>query len=200
MVLSARLHGTPSIDEGGFNIKSLEIQNISLLLKFIHKFHMPNKISWAKWILSFVYLGQKRMGNKITKCSGSWHYLESLIHLYRSLTMVKIGDDKDTCFWLDSWLGNKPLSIQFPSLLSHVQNPNASVADCHMGNGWALRFRHITSYRTEEELGLLLDRLDLVSLSEDLDERFMSFGSNKSFSVKNCYCALNFGDISCAGN
>jgi hypothetical protein len=60
------------VDEGGLNIKILETQNICLLLKFIHKLHTPNKSSWANWILSFVYSGQKRLGDKITRCSSSW--------------------------------------------------------------------------------------------------------------------------------
>jgi hypothetical protein len=136
------------------------------------------------------------MGDKVNRCSSSWRFLESLIHLYRSLTTVKIVDGKDTYFWLDSWLGNKPLSIQFLVLCSHVQNPNASVADYHTNSGWALRFRQ-TLHRAEEELGLLLESLDLVSLSENPDERFMRFGSDKSFSVKNCYYALIFGGVSC---
>jgi hypothetical protein len=84
----------------------------------------------------------------------------SLIQLYRDLTIVGVGDGKTTYFWLDSWLGNKPLSIQFPTLFSHVQSPIATIADCFFQNGWALRFRHITSRsRANQELGLLLDRL-----------------------------------------
>jgi hypothetical protein len=113
---------------------------------------------------------------------------------------VKIGDGKSTCFLLDSWLGNKPLSVQFPALFSHVQSSNVLVADCCTDNGWMLRFRHITFHRAQEELGLLLDRLNLVSLSEESDEQFMRFGPNKNFSVKNCYYALNFGGVSCVGN
>jgi hypothetical protein len=136
------------IEEGGLNIKKLETQNICLRLKFIHKLHMPNKSSWANWIHSFVYLSQKRIGDKISRCSNSWHYLISLIHLYRNLTIVTVGDVKGSYFWLDSWLGNKPMSIQFPTLFSHVQTPNVTVADYHSENGWVLRFRRITSYRT----------------------------------------------------
>jgi hypothetical protein len=59
------------IEEGGLNIKNIEIQNICLLLKFIHKLHTPNKSSWANWIHSCVYSGQKRLGGKITRCSSS---------------------------------------------------------------------------------------------------------------------------------
>jgi hypothetical protein len=86
-------------------------------------------------------------------------------------------------------MGNKPFSIQFPSFFSHVQAPNVSVADCFSEYGWALRFRHITSLRAEEELGVLLDRLDLVTLNEDPDVRFMRFGPEKK-SVKSCYYML----------
>jgi hypothetical protein len=188
------------IVEGDLNIKSIEIQNICLLLKLIHKLHTPNKSSWARWIISFVYSDNKRLGDKISKCSKSWYYLESLIHLYKCLTTVKIGDGKDTCFWLDSWVGNKPLSTQFPAIFSHVENPNATVADCHSENGWGLRFRHITSHRAQKELVLLLDRLDHVSLSNAPDERVMRIGPDKNFFVKNCYDAFNFGGIYCASN
>jgi hypothetical protein len=59
---------------------------------------------------------------------------------------------------------------------------------------------HITSHRAEEELSILLDRLDQVSLTGEPDRRFMRFGPNKNFSVKSCYYALNFVGISCVGN
>jgi hypothetical protein len=96
--------------------------------------------------------------------------------------------------------GYKPLSIQYLALFSHVQSPNVTVADCISENGWAIRFRHITSRRAEEELGVLLDKLDLITLNDDRDVRVMRFGPDKNFSVKSCYYALNFGGVLCAGN
>jgi hypothetical protein len=118
-----------------------------------------------------------------------------LIHLYRNLTPTKVGDSKETCFWLDSWLGNKPLSIQYPTLFSHVQNPNITVADVYSENSWELRFHHITSQRTDNELVMLLAALGEVTLNDEPDERFMRFGPDKKFSMKSCYYALNFGGI-----
>jgi hypothetical protein len=90
------------IEEGGLNIKNLESQNICLLQKFIHKLHRPNRSSWANWIHSYVYSGQKRIGDNISTCTSSWRYLMSLIQLYRDLTIVGVGDGKTTYFWLDS--------------------------------------------------------------------------------------------------
>jgi hypothetical protein len=52
------------MEEGGLNIKNLEIQN-SCLLKFIHKFHSPNDSSWAKWIHNYVYKGNKHTTTKM---------------------------------------------------------------------------------------------------------------------------------------
>jgi hypothetical protein len=175
------------MEEGGLNIKNLETQNICLLLKYIHKLRSPNNSTWANWILSFVYSGQKRLIDKITRCSSSWRYLMTLIHLYRNLTIVSLGDGKTTSFWLDSWLENKPLSTRFPALFSHVQKPNVLVAGCYSENGWALWFGHF-------------DRLEQVSFSNDPDRRIMRFGPDKNFSVKSCYYALNFGGTLCAGN
>jgi hypothetical protein len=99
---------------------------------------------------------------KITRCTSSWRFFESLIHLYRSLTTVKIGDDKDICFWLRHLVGLQTPGNIIPGSLVYVQNPNTSAADCHTDSGWTLRFRHITSHRAEVELCLLLERLDRV--------------------------------------
>jgi hypothetical protein len=61
----------------------------------------------------------------------------SLIQLYRELTVVKTGI---TSLWLDSWLDNKSLSIQFSAFFSYVQQPNRFVAESFSDIGWQLRF------------------------------------------------------------
>jgi hypothetical protein len=53
----------------------------------------------------------------------------TLIQLYRDLTVVTIGDGRHTSFWLDSWVGSKPLSTQFPALFSLVQHTNVIVVE-----------------------------------------------------------------------
>jgi hypothetical protein len=90
--------------------------------------------------------------------------------------MNRLGNDQNTCFCLDNWFGNKPLSIQYPTLFSHVQNSNINVADAYSEIGWQLRFRHITTHRAEKELISLLHELENVTLTEVPDECFMRFG------------------------
>jgi hypothetical protein len=74
--------------EGGLGVKNLEQQNISLLLKFIHKYHTQPDCSWAKWIRNSVYSNQKRIGDKINKTTLAWRQLMQLIDLYRAMTIV----------------------------------------------------------------------------------------------------------------
>jgi hypothetical protein len=119
----------------------------------------------------------------------------TLIQLYRDLTMVKIGDGHYTSFWLDSWIGNKPLSIQFPALFSHVQQTNVTVVESFTEIGWQLRFHHITYQRAERELNDLMNLIDDITLNGESDTRYMRFGPYKNFSVKACYYAMNYGGV-----
>jgi hypothetical protein len=105
-----------------------------------------------------------------------------------------------TSFWLDSWLRNKPLSIQFPTLFSNVQQTNVTVAESFSEMGWQLRFQHITSLRAEQELDDLINIIGDITLSEEPDTRFMRFGPHKTFSVKACYYAMNCGGVTILGN
>jgi hypothetical protein len=59
----------------------------------------------------------------------------TLIQLYRDLTVVKIGSRCHTSFWMDSWIGNKPLSIQVLALFSHVLRPHMTVAESFTQHG-----------------------------------------------------------------
>jgi hypothetical protein len=54
-----------------------------------------------------------------------------------------IGNGKNTSFWGDKWLGDVPLSQQYPSLFSIVERKQVSVADV-----LANRPLHVTFRRT----------------------------------------------------
>jgi hypothetical protein len=101
---------------------------------------------------------------------------------------------------LDSWIGNKPLSTQFPALFSHVQHSNVTVDESFSENGWQLRFHHITSQRVERELDDLLNLIGEITLNEGSDVRSVRFGPYKNFSLKACYFAMNYGGVTVLGN
>jgi hypothetical protein len=101
---------------------------------------------------------------------------------------------------LDSWIGNKPLSTQFPALFSHVQHSNVTVDESFSENGWQLRFHHITSQRVERELDDLLNLIGEITLNEGSDVRSVRFGPYKNFSLKVCYFAMNYGGVTVLSN
>jgi hypothetical protein len=75
-----------------------------------------------------------------------------------------------------------------------------TVEESFLKNGWQLRFRHFTSQRAERELAELLNLIGEITLNEEPDVRSMRFGPYKSFSVKACYFAMNYGGVTILGN
>ena len=99
---------------GGLGIKSLANMNHCMLMKFVHKLHVPDELPWKSWFLSHA-------GPCLTGTPGS--YLCSIVKeelpQYRGLTSVLLGDGARTSFWFDNWILNSPLSETFPILFSH---------------------------------------------------------------------------------
>jgi hypothetical protein len=88
------------------------------------------------------------------------------------------------------------VSVQYPVLFFHVQNPNITVTDTFTELSWELR--HMTSQRVESELLQLLNNLCNVELTEEEDEKILRLGPDKIF--LSCHYALNFGGVVCQGN
>jgi hypothetical protein len=92
------------------------------------------------------------------------------------------------------------LCIQFRAIFSHVQKTNVTFAESFSEIDWQLRFRHITSQRAEQELEDLMNLIGDITLNEESDTRYMRFRPHKTFSVKACYYAINFGGATVLGN
>lgn len=71
-------------------------------------------------------------------------------------------------FWNDVWLGDTPLRIQFPKLLSICyMNQDARVRE-HMENQWDIRFRRMLGQEEEVEWNALSELLQgVVDLEQD---------------------------------
>jgi hypothetical protein len=60
----------------------------------------------------------------------------------------KIGNGENTRFWEDTWLGDKPLALQYPSLFVIVQHKQVTVATVVGHNPLNIGFhRNLTSTR-----------------------------------------------------
>ena len=99
-----------------------------------------------------------------------------------------VRNGQKTNFWKDTWIGNVPLSIQYPSLFNIAENKNATVADVLNSVPINLSFqRNVLGTRRTTWLSLV-ERLMRVHLSNDEDT--FNLTANGVFSVKTMYADM----------
>nr|GFD00734.1 hypothetical protein [Tanacetum cinerariifolium] len=96
----------------------------------------------------------------------------------------RIGNGRDTCFWYDNWLGDKPLKDLFPSLFALELNKEVTVADKVQGvvsSSFRRPVRAESEYQHLTDLNLLMDS---VSLSHSCDRWIYDLSGDGEFRVK----------------
>ena len=99
-----------SKDQGGLGIKDLEVQNICLLLKLLHKLYTATQSSGAIWVRQRICLASLEGdldGNH-------WNILRELLPLYQAITSVSLGNGRSTAFWQDVWHGEESMAERKP--------------------------------------------------------------------------------------
>ncbi|KAJ9555396.1 hypothetical protein OSB04_010010 [Centaurea solstitialis] len=87
-------------DKGGINIGCIKDMNRALLAKWWWRFRVDDKSLWGR---------------------GVWTVSDS----FRKV----VGEGRDTRFWKDCWLGDKPLEVDFPRLSRLESNPGVRIWD-----------------------------------------------------------------------
>ncbi|GJZ36016.1 putative RNA-directed DNA polymerase [Tanacetum coccineum] len=122
---------------GGLNIESLSVSNLGLLSKWWWRFLSEENSFWCKVICSIHGpQGGLRDASLIRSKSGPWYRIAKLnedlsvhgIDLH-SLFKIKIGNGENTRFWIDKWVGDAQLSIDFPRLFRLETQPLCRVCD-----------------------------------------------------------------------
>ncbi|KAJ1294370.1 hypothetical protein BS78_01G141200 [Paspalum vaginatum] len=171
--------------EGGLGLKSLEMQNQCLLMKFVDKVLDSSPAPWKDWVCRENTLLD---GSGTSPPSFLWRILNDELDRYRSCTLVVLGNGASTSFWFDRWFHDKPLAQSFPSLFSHVQGPNVTVQFVLQHN-FELHLRPRLTSAAEAELTSLLQMLEQVQLSDSPDERKMHLSATP-FSSRCAYSML----------
>jgi hypothetical protein len=86
-------HLCQSKGKGGLGIRSLELQNHCLLLKFVHKLHDPSTLPRKTWFLN-QYGGVPAAFSDDSYIAG---IVRKEIQRHRSLTIVRLGDSVRRC-------------------------------------------------------------------------------------------------------
>ncbi|XP_066384911.1 uncharacterized protein [Miscanthus floridulus] len=162
-------------EDGGLGIKQLDTQNACLLMKLLHRLHHPADSAWAHWIGAHVHLPD--LGGDMARAH--WTALRDLLPAYQCITIVSVGDSRDTSFWDDTWLLDVPLADKMPALHSHFTARATSVRDV-LGAGLRNLLQHrLTAQATEEleHLEVLLQDIDLIQ-SPDQRSSFFEDGDS----------------------
>ena len=107
----------------------------------------------------------------------------------------RVGSGEKVMFWLDNWVGDRPLVVQFPNLVNCALDKEATVSSYleRIGIGshliWYPIFRRNLKENEESQM-LLLNLLSVVYNPGGQDERIWTPSHGNSFSVFSFFMAL----------
>src|SRR3989337_1881294 len=109
-------------DQGGLGIENLEIKNKCLMSKWLYRLSLETDGMWAL-ILRNKYLQSKSLAQVTARPNDSpfWKGLMRTKDMFFHRAKFFVGNGMTTRFWEDTWLGETPLALQYPTLYNIVQ-------------------------------------------------------------------------------
>ena len=102
-------------------------------------------------------------------------------------TKFIVGDGNDTRFWEDTWLGETPLALQYPTLYRIVHRRDALVATIMQGTPLNIQLRRVLVGNRWEAWLHLVRRLMEVQLHHQPDQLCWKLTRSGQFTVKSMY-------------
>jgi hypothetical protein len=96
--------------------------NIALMTKWIWRLFDPSEQDklWFK-LLQAKYMNTDNIFAASTQGGSQfWRSINKIKHFFKLGSRFLVGNGKRTFFWTDCWLGESPLAIRFPRLLTSV--------------------------------------------------------------------------------
>ena len=110
---------------GGVGFLDIRVMNICLLVKWIERLEKRDD-SIRIQLLCRKYLGDKRIF-QLTRSVGSqfWKGILSVRQWCQWGRIMHVHSGRQTRFWLDLWIGDCPLSVEFHQLFSYCRHPRS---------------------------------------------------------------------------
>jgi mannosylglycoprotein endo-beta-mannosidase len=196
-------------NKGGLGVRNLEVVNISLLMKW--RWRLLNNDDPALWkdVLVAKYgnqiLNNVNMSNEVSPyyTSNWWKDVSNLEGVGGSPNWLeevigwRLGNGMAIRFWRDVWLGDSPLCHKFPRLFSLSVQKEVCVGDLLKVEGerrrWDFCWRRNFFQWEEGLLNQLVESLENISLSHDIDRWVWKLNPEEGFSVKSAYDSLMDG-------
>jgi hypothetical protein len=145
------------------------------------------------------YIKDKTLGSCVKKPTDS-HFWKSLMNIkdsFMDFGSFKVKDGSQNIFWIDNWLGNKPLKDKFPSLFNIVrrkQDSVAQVAPLNISFRWNLLDANLRDWHR------IVASLQDVNLLEESDVVVWGLNASESFTVRSMYAALINNEVRVSQN
>nr|GEV95984.1 hypothetical protein [Tanacetum cinerariifolium] len=177
-----------SKENGGLGVSSYHALNRALLLKWVWRFISQDGSLWFRVIKA---LYGTSIDSHPVILSSNWCSIIHELHLlvgkgfhFLDHCKKRIGNGRDTCFWYNNWLGDKPLKDLFPCLFALELNKEVTVADKVQGvvsSSFRRPVRAGSEYQHLTDLNLLMES---VSLSHSCYRWICDLSGDGEFRVK----------------
>lgn len=120
-----------------------------------------------------------------------WQGLMEIKDKFYSLCTKKLGDGKSILFWEDSWLGGRPLNIQYPALYNITFSKHITLAKIKE-KGWeVIKFRRSLYGDKLHDWNKIKSKFGELDFQEGAkDKHSWTLTKHGTFSVKSFYRAL----------
>jgi hypothetical protein len=174
-------------------VEVLDKKNRCLLSKWLFK--LLNEEGMWEELLVNKYLRNKTLSQVKVKPTDSpfWKGLMGLKEIFFKNGSFTVGNGQKTRFWEDTWFGDTPLALQYPSLYNIVRRKSVLVADVLSNNPLNIEFRRSLNGNRWAVWLQLVQRLMGVTLTEEPDAFVWKLTTSGIFLVKSLYAHLMNG-------
>jgi hypothetical protein len=100
--------------KGGLGLKSLEVWNISSMLRHVWSLFTHSSSIWVAWVIEYLLRGRSFWSICIPQdCSWSWRKLLKLRDIAKLFLKFNVGDGSTIHMWVDNWHPTGVLSEQY---------------------------------------------------------------------------------------
>ena len=163
------------------------------MLKWVWKLYSNDRSVWHSLIRAKYPEADNIFATATQGGSHFWQSLHKIKHWFKLGAKHSPRNGARTAFWLDWWLGDRPLKDTFPSLFAICNNPSISVATVFAPTSAVVEFRRPLDLDNVAQWQAMLTALDDVVLQEGPDLISWALEPSGSYSVASMYRAISKG-------
>lgn len=156
--------------------------NVALLSKWIWKLSQNESGLWAD-LLKAKYFPNGTFFESFARGSPFWNGIQKIKPAFAMGAKFQLHDGKSIKFWIDSWVEEQPLWMEFQSLYALAVDPNITVAEALSVSPPAIPFHHELSVVARVSWDRLLLKVPPFSLSAGPDQVSWHLASSGNFLV-----------------